>query len=120
MKGAACALLCAFGLLAAGSALACDDHVGQCKLDAIRTTYKGGYFKLMASATCDRGRAVIRVYDGDKFIGVVDGYIRHHALDHRERHPAVPVAEPQVRHRSEVTPMNKTIAALTLMVALAG
>ena len=35
----------------------------------------------MASATCDRGRAVIRVYDGDKFIGVVDGYIRHHALD---------------------------------------
>jgi len=76
-------LLLAVGLaLAGGVALACDDHHGVCKLDAWRASYEKSMSTLFfeASATCDSGRATIRLYDGDKFLGVLSRSIRGHAL----------------------------------------
>lgn len=64
-----------------GPVLACDDHVGKCKLEAWRANSPGmGMVMIEGSATCDRGRAMIRLYDGDKFLGVATGLVRGHAL----------------------------------------
>ena len=64
-----------------GPVLACDDHVGKCKLEAWRANSAGmGLVMIEGSATCDRGRATIRLYDGDKFLGVATGLVRGHAL----------------------------------------
>ena len=64
-------------------ALACDDHHGKCTFDGFRAQHN----KLMnavsidASATCDKGHARIRLYNGGNFIGVATGYIDGHVLE---------------------------------------
>ena len=65
-----------------GVAPACDDHVGKCELDAWRARYAEsmGTIFLDGSATCDRGRIIIRMYDGDKFLGVLSRHINGHAF----------------------------------------
>lgn len=62
--------------------MACDDHAGKCKLDAWRARYveSMGTIFLDGSATCDRGRVIIRMYDGDKFLGVLSRHIEGHAF----------------------------------------
>ena len=60
--------------------LACDDHVGKCELDAVKVSRTGGLLNFHGSATCDRGRVFIRVYDGDTFLGVVSDGFRGHAI----------------------------------------
>ena len=65
-----------------GVALACDDHVGKCELDAVKASYSKSMRLLSfhGSATCDRGRVVMRVYEGDEFLGVVSDGFRGHAI----------------------------------------
>lgn len=63
------------------SALACDDHVGKCELEAWRANSAAmGMVMIDGSATCNNGTATIRLYDGDKFLGVADGFVEAHAL----------------------------------------
>ena len=65
-----------------GTALACDDHVGKCKLEAWRVLpLVGDYLTIDGSATCDKGFLKIRLYDGKKFIGTADGRIEGHAAE---------------------------------------
>lgn len=61
-------------------ALACDDHVGKCKLDAVKAHHGLGLVNFHGSATCDRGRVVMRVYHGDEFLGVVSDSFKGHAI----------------------------------------
>ncbi len=77
------ALLCAMMLALAGVALACDDHHGECKLDAWRARHVKSMAAVTidASATCDKGHARIRLYDGSEFLGVATGYIKGHVLE---------------------------------------
>lgn len=67
-------------LFSTAVAVACDDHHGKCTLEAWRAQSTAGLLTIDGSATCDKGRATIRLYDGDKFLGVATGYIRGHAL----------------------------------------
>ena len=66
-----------------GFALACDDHVGECKLDGWQARHSEtmGVVFFDASSTCDKGRAIVRLYDGAKFLGVASGRIEGHALE---------------------------------------
>ena len=65
-----------------GVAAACDDHVGKCELEAWVANRNAtvGLVSIDGSATCDKGSATIRMYDGDKFLGVVRGQIQGHAF----------------------------------------
>ena len=76
------ALLATFAVVVFSSAqaLACDDHMGKCTLDAVKVDHNIGLVNLHGSTTCDRGRLVARVYDGTTFLGVVSGTIRGHAI----------------------------------------
>lgn len=63
------------------TAFACDDHVGKCELEAWRAQPTAmGLLSIDGSATCDKGHATIRMYDGDKFLGVATGLVQGHAL----------------------------------------
>ena len=75
-------------LFSCAPVLACDDHVGKCELDAVKPNRLGGLLNFHGSATCDRGRVFIRVYDGDTFLGVVSDGFRGHAI--RTTHVDVP------------------------------
>ena len=76
----AVAIATAFSLCL-GVAVACDDHVGKCELEAWRANPAAmGMVSIDGSATCDSGSATIRLYDGAKFLGVATGIIRGHAL----------------------------------------
>ena len=59
-------LLALMGILLSVSsvAVACDNHAGKCELDAWRARYveSMGTIFLDGSATCDRGRVIIRMY----------------------------------------------------------
>ena len=66
--------------LTPATALACDDHIGECKIEAWRWQSLGDMLTLDGSATCDSGMAAIRLYDGDTFLGVANGLIEGHAL----------------------------------------
>ena len=69
-------------MLALGTsvAVACDDHIGKCKLEAWRMLpLVGDYLTIDGSATCEEGFMNIRLYDGEKFIGTADGVIEGHA-----------------------------------------
>ena len=68
-------------MMSAGVALACDDHVGKCKLEAWKSSRAGGYVTVEGSATCDAGRITIRLYDGAKFLGIANGRVRAHAVE---------------------------------------
>ena len=68
-------------LFSSGPVLGCDDHVGKCKLEAWRANKAGSSMLMIdGSATCDKGSATIRLYDGDKFLGVATGFVEGHAL----------------------------------------
>ena len=67
-------------LFSVAVAVACDDHHGKCTLEAWRAQSTGDILSIDGSVTCNKGRATIRLYDGDKFLGVATGYIRGHAL----------------------------------------
>ena len=65
--------------LGTGVAVACDDHVGKCNLEAWRALAPvRGLMPIDGSATCDKGFINIRLYDGKKFIGTADGVIEGH------------------------------------------
>ena len=70
--------------LCVGSALACDDHVGTCDIEAWRWQNAMGMLTIEGSATCDSGLAHIRLYEesgGESlFLGVAQGIIQGHAL----------------------------------------
>lgn len=70
--------------LCLGSALACDDHVGACEIEAWRWYESLGDVVIEGSATCNTGSAQIRLYEesGDDltFLGIAAGYIEGHAL----------------------------------------
>lgn len=72
--------VCAF-VLSFGVAVACDDHVGKCTLEAWRANAAMGMLMIEGSATCDAGIATIRLYDGKKFLGVAQGVVEGHALN---------------------------------------
>ena len=73
-------------ILSSSTAFACDDHVGTCKIEDWKHTYTGMMKALQIDgvATCDKGRIVMRLYDGDgegrKFIGVETAFIKGHAF----------------------------------------
>ena len=64
-----------------GVALACDNHVGKCELEAWRSTYTPmiKMLTIEGSATCNEGSINTRLYDGEKFIGTADGIVEGHA-----------------------------------------
>ena len=67
-----------------GAAGACDDHVGKCEIEAWRYIQSTSMLTIEGSATCDEGRAYIRLYDGtgpdQKFLGIAEGPVENHAL----------------------------------------
>ena len=73
-------VLCAvvMGFSVAG---AYDDHVGKCKLEAWRANSAMSMLMIEGSATCNSGMATIRLYDGEKFLGVAQGVVEGHALN---------------------------------------
>ena len=82
MKRTGCPAVAALAavVMCAGIVLACDDHVGKCELEAWRaSTAAMGLVNIDGSATCDKGSAIIRMYDGDKFLGVATGLARHNS-----------------------------------------
>ena len=70
--------------LCLGSTLACDDHVGTCEIDDWRWYELLDDVVIEGSATCDSGKAQIRLYSESggetRFLGVTRGYIEGHAL----------------------------------------
>ena len=83
MNRASCLAVVGAAVLMAffGTAVACDDHVGKCELEAWRSAYTP-MVKLLViegSATCNEGSINTRLYDGEKFIGTADGIIQGHA-----------------------------------------
>ncbi len=74
----------AAGLLWMTAAIACDDHVGKCKIEEWRSSYTAVMRALTIDgvATCDAGVARIRLYEGEgdarKFLGVETAYIEGH------------------------------------------
>lgn len=68
-------------LLGSGVAVACDDHVGKCKVEAWRANSAMNMLMIEGSATCDSGMATIRLYDGEKFLGVAQDAVEGHALN---------------------------------------
>ena len=70
-------------LFAVGTAQACDDHHGTCEIEDWRwQSMIGGMLMIDGVTTCDEGRAVLRLYEGDDgpFLGVADGYIEGHTF----------------------------------------
>ena len=71
-------------LMGAGTAIACDDHVGQCEIEDWTHTYTAVMQSLVIDgvATCNSGTVRLRLYDGEgdarKFIGVDTAYIEGH------------------------------------------
>jgi len=71
--------------LAAGGALACDDHIGECKIEAWRGyPAVGGFMIIDGVATCDSGELSLRLYDGEgenaKFFATETAFIEAHAF----------------------------------------
>ena len=60
--------------------LACDDHHGACEIEDWIWHQTASFLTIEGVATCNEGRATIRMYDGEKFIGIVDGLIEGHGL----------------------------------------
>lgn len=72
--------------MASGGALACDDHVGKCEIEAWRYTHTPAMrvLTIEGSASCDKGSAKIRLFtdpEKSQFLGVADGLIEGHALN---------------------------------------
>lgn len=81
MRGTA---LIVAALLASGSALACDDHIGKCEIEDWKYNYTAVMEALTIDgvATCNAGTVRLRLYDGEgearKFVGVETAYIKGH------------------------------------------
>ncbi len=75
--------------LTASPVLACDDHHGVCEIEDWTWYQTASFLTIEGVANCDEGWAKIRLYDGDKFIGVVDGRIEGHGL--QAIHLSIPV-----------------------------
>ena len=79
-------ILFAFAIVPLGlsSALACDDHIGACEIEAWRWYTTGSYLTIEGSATCNSGFTHIRLYEGtgdeQHFLGVAEGLIEGHTL----------------------------------------
>ena len=71
--------------LVPGAALACDDHVGKCEIEAWRWHSTGHYLTVDGAATCDSGFITIRLYEGEgkeaAFLGVATGVVEGHAFE---------------------------------------
>ena len=72
--------------LAAGAALACDDHIGTCEVEHWRYHHTAALriLGIEGTATCHEGEVTIRAYSGTEenpdFIGVDTAYIEGHAF----------------------------------------
>ena len=70
--------------LAPGTALACDDHVGECEIEDWSHAYTPAMSALTIDgvATCNSGEVRLRLYDGDgkdrEFLAVDTAYIEGH------------------------------------------
>ncbi|MCY4240199.1 MAG: hypothetical protein OXD36_00470 [Rhodobacter sp.] len=62
------------------TAIACDDHHGTCEIEAWRFQNTMGVLTIEGSATCNSGRAMIRLYDGETYLGNAIGFVEGHAL----------------------------------------
>ena len=81
MKRAGCLAVALAAVVFLGVAMACDDHVGKCELEAWRAMRPAaGMLPIDGSATCAEGSINIRLYDDGKFIGTASGIIQGHAL----------------------------------------
>lgn len=69
-------------LFSIGTAIACDDHIGKCEIEAWRYTHTPmmRMLTIEGSATCNNGSANIRLFQDGKFLGVAKGIIEGHAL----------------------------------------
>ena len=71
-------------VLCLGPVLACDDHVGTCEIEDWRWYELLDDVVIEGSATCDSGKARIRLYGESggetRFLGVATGYIEGHAI----------------------------------------
>lgn len=73
--------------LVAASALACDDHVGECQIEDWTYTYTSMMEALTIDGvtTCNSGEIRLRLYDGEgedqKFLGVDTAYIDGHIFE---------------------------------------
>lgn len=66
--------------IAGSQALACDDHHGECQIEAWRYQSMMGMLTIEGSATCDSGLVTIRLFDGETYLGNAIGTIEGHAL----------------------------------------
>ena len=70
--------------LGLGAAVACDDHIGTCEIEAWRWYSTGNFLTVEGSASCNSGFAHIRLYeeggDEQQFLGVAEGLIDGHVL----------------------------------------
>ena len=65
--------------LVSTAALACDNHTGTCEVEDWRWSGpSGGYLTIEGVTTCDTGRIMLRLYEGEggKFLGVANSRIR--------------------------------------------
>ena len=72
-------------LLAFGTVGACDDHVGKCEIEDFLYRIEGfDNLVIRGVTTCDSGKIIIRVYDGEgesrKLVAIADGYIVSHTF----------------------------------------
>ncbi|MDE0343103.1 MAG: hypothetical protein OXK82_08045 [Deltaproteobacteria bacterium] len=67
--------------LATTTALACDDHHGECEVEAWRSLEMFGSLSIEGVATCDSGIISIRLYGEDsQYLGNALGFIDGHAF----------------------------------------
>ena len=78
MRGLAIAAALATGI--ASQALACDDHQGECEIEAWRPQNMMGILTIEGTTTCDTGGVTIRLYDGETYLGNASGFIEGHAF----------------------------------------
>ena len=81
MKRLMAPLLCA-GVITAGTAMACDDHHGECAIEDWRWLAVNGMNSILVNgvATCNEGKLALRIYEGEggKFLGSETTYIDQH------------------------------------------
>lgn len=60
--------------------MACDDHHGKCQIEGWRFYDVGPHLMIEGIASCDSGHVIIRLFDGETYLGNADGYIEGHAF----------------------------------------
>ena len=68
------------GCLLVMPALACDDHHGSCEIEGWRHVDMFGSLVIEGVTTCDTGMVTIRLYGGETFLGIANGFIDGHAF----------------------------------------